>query len=312
MPLEAIQNVLTEWRVDGQGERRQPGWLAGLFWMGMNRLSELSMTGAMEDLMGGTRRIPPSDEEEARCARAYRQARPGLGARGGRACSKQGVSHWQGPRPQVPLPMACGRSPWRAVGTKGPIGRPTGPIADGPAPSGDSARFRRGRVGRGVKGARRRCSLPHFGRRRSANDEAASGCCDQWAPTGGCWGTVGFMPLTGSAASGRACLLTGTLTGSRACRMALGWLSSTRRRAARLLVPLIEYTVNDPTRPGHAHPHRLSTTLLDPTPYAALDLMVLYPERGAVEITLDEVKGQQTLLPRPLPSLTPVGVIQAL
>ena len=52
--------------------------------------------------------------------------------------------------------------------------------------------------------------------------------------------------------------------------------------------------------------------MLDPTLYPALDLIVLYHERWEVEITLDEVKVHQRLLPRPLRSLTPVGVIQEL
>jgi hypothetical protein len=52
--------------------------------------------------------------------------------------------------------------------------------------------------------------------------------------------------------------------------------------------------------------------LLSPTDYPALDLIVLYHERWEVEITLDEVKVHQRLLPRPLRSLKPVGVIQEL
>jgi hypothetical protein len=52
--------------------------------------------------------------------------------------------------------------------------------------------------------------------------------------------------------------------------------------------------------------------LLDPTAYPARDLIVLYHERWEVEITLDEVKIHQRLLPRPLRSLKPVGVIQEL
>ena len=39
---------------------------------------------------------------------------------------------------------------------------------------------------------------------------------------------------------------------------------------------------------------------------------MLYHERWEVELTLDEVKVHQRLLPRPLRSLTPVGVIQEL
>jgi len=85
-----------------------------------------------------------------------------------------------------------------------------------------------------------------------------------------------------------------------------------RRTQERLLVHVIEYTLDDPTRPGHAQPHRVITTLLDPTRYPALELIVLYHERWEVEITLDELKVHQRLLPRPLRSLKPVGIIQEL
>jgi hypothetical protein len=85
-----------------------------------------------------------------------------------------------------------------------------------------------------------------------------------------------------------------------------------RRTKERLLVRVIDYTLDDPTRPGHAQPDRLITTLLDPACYPALDLMVLYHERWEVELTLDQVKVHQRLLPRPLRSLNPLGVIQEL
>ncbi len=85
-----------------------------------------------------------------------------------------------------------------------------------------------------------------------------------------------------------------------------------RRGTQRLLVRVVDYTLDDPTRPGHGQPHRLITTLLDPVAYLALDLIVLYHERWEVELTLDELKVHQRLLPRPLRSLKPVGVIQEL
>ena len=85
-----------------------------------------------------------------------------------------------------------------------------------------------------------------------------------------------------------------------------------RRRHERLLVRIIEYTLDDPTRPGHAEHHRLLTTLLDPVLYPALDLVCLYHERWEIEITLDEVKVHQRLLSRPLRSLKPIGAIQEL
>jgi hypothetical protein len=85
-----------------------------------------------------------------------------------------------------------------------------------------------------------------------------------------------------------------------------------RRDQERLLVRVMDYTIDDPTRPGHALHHRLVTTLLDPTLYPARDLIVLYHERWEIELTLDEVKVHQRLLPHPLRSLKPVGVIQEL
>src|SRR5262249_35180212 len=58
-----------------------PGWLTVLFCIGMNLLSEMSMTGVMEHLMRGVRLIHPSDEEAAPTSGAYSQARARLGAK---------------------------------------------------------------------------------------------------------------------------------------------------------------------------------------------------------------------------------------
>ena len=94
-----------------------------------------------------------------------------------------------------------------------------------------------------------------------------------------------------------------------------------RKRGERLLVRVIEYEIDDPARPGHhdavardkcAQPHRLLTTLLEPDRYPARDLVCLYHERWEVEVTIDEIDTHQRLLPRPLRSLHPVGVIQEL
>ena len=85
-----------------------------------------------------------------------------------------------------------------------------------------------------------------------------------------------------------------------------------RKRGEHLLVRIIEYEIDDPSRPGHAQHHRLLTTLLDPDLYPALDLVCLYHERWEIETTIDEIDTHQRLLPRPLRSLHPVGVIQEL
>jgi len=85
-----------------------------------------------------------------------------------------------------------------------------------------------------------------------------------------------------------------------------------RKAGERLLVRVIEYTITDPNLPGYGETHRLVTTLLDPQAYPILDLICTYHERWEVEITIDEIKTHQRLLPGPLRSLKPVGVIQEL
>jgi len=90
--------------------------------------------------------------------------------------------------------------------------------------------------------------------------------------------------------------------------------SDYRRRKAgeRLLVRVIEYTLTDPNLPGYGQVHRLVTTLLDPKAYPLLELICAYHERWEVELIVDEMDTHQRLLPGPLRSLKPVGVIQEL
>jgi hypothetical protein len=85
-----------------------------------------------------------------------------------------------------------------------------------------------------------------------------------------------------------------------------------RKQGERLLVRVIEYTLTDPNLPGYGEVHRLVTTLLDPRAYPILDLICAYHERWEVEITIDEIDTHQRLLPGPVRSLKPVGVIQEL
>ena len=85
-----------------------------------------------------------------------------------------------------------------------------------------------------------------------------------------------------------------------------------RKQGERLLVRIIEYTITDPHLPGYGQTHRLVTTLLDPQAYPILTLICTYHERWEVEVTIDEIKTHQRLLPGPLRSLKPVGVIQEL
>jgi hypothetical protein len=90
--------------------------------------------------------------------------------------------------------------------------------------------------------------------------------------------------------------------------------SDTPRRKAgeRLLVRIIEYTLTDPALPHCGEPHRLVTTLLDPTLAPALELVCAYHERWEIELVVDEIDTHQRLCARTLRSLQPVGVIQEL
>jgi hypothetical protein len=79
-----------------------------------------------------------------------------------------------------------------------------------------------------------------------------------------------------------------------------------------LLVRVIEYTLDDPARPGHQQRHRLVTTLLDDKQYPALELVCLYHERWEIEIANDELKTHQLARWVDLRSRTPWGVVQEL
>jgi hypothetical protein len=85
-----------------------------------------------------------------------------------------------------------------------------------------------------------------------------------------------------------------------------------RKQGERILVRVIEYTLTDPNLPGYGQAHLLVTTLLDPDAYPIVDLICAYHERWEIEITIDEIDTHQRLLPGPLRSLKPVGVIQEL
>lgn len=76
-------------------------------------------------------------------------------------------------------------------------------------------------------------------------------------------------------------------------------------------VRVIEYTFDDPNRPGHGERHRLVTTLLDAEAYPATELIVLYHERWEIEIANDEITTHQLARPfTELRSRTPAGVVQ--
>lgn len=74
-------------------------------------------------------------------------------------------------------------------------------------------------------------------------------------------------------------------------------------------VRIIEYTFDDPNRPGATVRHRLLTTLLDGKRHPAKTLIVLYHERWEEELAIDELKTHQRQRPV-LRSQTPAGVMQ--
>lgn len=76
-----------------------------------------------------------------------------------------------------------------------------------------------------------------------------------------------------------------------------------------LKVRIIEYTLDDPGRPGSGEKHRLLTTLLSASRHPAKRLIVLYHERWEEEVTIDELKTHQRQRPV-LRSETPGGVVQ--
>jgi hypothetical protein len=76
-----------------------------------------------------------------------------------------------------------------------------------------------------------------------------------------------------------------------------------------LKVRIIEYTLDDPGRPGSGETHRLLTTLLSATEHPARRLILTYHERWEEELTIDELKTHQRERPV-LRSETPAGVVQ--
>jgi len=77
-----------------------------------------------------------------------------------------------------------------------------------------------------------------------------------------------------------------------------------------ILVRIIEYTFDDPNRPGFREKHRLITSLLDPVAFPAQELIIEYHERWEEELAFAQIKVHQRAKGTPLRSLTPDGVIQ--
>jgi hypothetical protein len=85
-----------------------------------------------------------------------------------------------------------------------------------------------------------------------------------------------------------------------------------RRRDPRgpIVVRVLDYTIDDPGRPGHRQGYRLVTSMLDPAQAPAGELAALYHQRWELEGTLDELKTHQRGPRAVLRSKTPDGVEQ--
>jgi hypothetical protein len=81
-------------------------------------------------------------------------------------------------------------------------------------------------------------------------------------------------------------------------------------RGPRLTVRVIEYTHDDPGRPGCGVRNRLLTDLLRPDELPAADAPVVYHERWEQELAFDELKTHLSGRGVPTRSKTPAGVVQ--
>jgi Insertion element 4 transposase N-terminal/Transposase DDE domain len=85
-----------------------------------------------------------------------------------------------------------------------------------------------------------------------------------------------------------------------------------RRRDPRgpVTVRVLDYTIDDPGRPGHRQHYRLVTSILDPAQAPAAELAALYHQRWELEGALDELRTHQRGPRAMLRSKTPEGVEQ--
>lgn len=83
-----------------------------------------------------------------------------------------------------------------------------------------------------------------------------------------------------------------------------------RRDTNGLMVRVIEYTHDDPHRPGAGERHRLITDLLNPEDLPAPAAPLVYHERWEEELTFDEIKTHLSGRAVPIRSKTPAGVVQ--
>lgn len=77
-----------------------------------------------------------------------------------------------------------------------------------------------------------------------------------------------------------------------------------------LVVRVIEYTHDDPNRPGYGQRHRLITDVLNPEDLPAAEAPMVYHQRWEEELALDEIKTHLSGREVPIRSKTPAGVVQ--
>ena len=77
-----------------------------------------------------------------------------------------------------------------------------------------------------------------------------------------------------------------------------------------LPVRVIEYTHDDPNRPGAGERHRLITDLTNPDDMPAHEAPLVYHERWEEELAFDEIKTHLSARAVPIRSKTPAGVVQ--
>jgi hypothetical protein len=83
-----------------------------------------------------------------------------------------------------------------------------------------------------------------------------------------------------------------------------------RRDRNGLWVRVIEYTHDDPHRPGRGERRRLITDVLNPEDLPAAEAPVVYHERWEEELALDEIKTHLSGRQAPIRSKKPAGVVQ--
>jgi Insertion element 4 transposase N-terminal/Transposase DDE domain len=99
--------------------------------------------------------------------------------------------------------------------------------------------------------------------------------------------------------------------GSYLSKIYSSYYDRTHDRNGRV-VRIIEYTHDDPARPGYGVKNRLLTDLLDPVAFPARELVVAYHQRWEQELAFDEIKTHLNGRDPHLRSKTPGGAVQEL